>query len=509
MLVILFLEAGPENRVLHSGSDLAGHLLRCADPLGSPSGRGQGAGGHTIAHGGVIEAACGGSGYDTLNGGFADPDDSFGRDGDDVISGFAGDDLVIASCGHDTVHGDEGSDALSFAWLDDDLTIDLSAGTATFRSSGSKQGVMPDGTPFGGAWVGSNAVTFDGIENLVGGHGRLAGTGGDNVIGGRQGDDTVTGNGGTDTAVFDIASTAARVYRLAGDAIDSLHVERADGHDHLIGIDRLQFTDLVVDASAIPEPATNRGLFGTVVHDAQSTGARVYALYDGLLGRAPDALGLEHWADQLDHDGAVDEIGQLLSSPEGQARAGALDNAAFVEQLYGSTPHRGSDPDGLAQWTAALDGGAARIDVADGFVFSPEHLGSLQPLFEAGIYVPDAQAADVARLYYTMLGRAPDATGLRHWTDAADHGGSLQTLAEAFLAAPGSVAHHGSPGNADYVDALYVNALGRHAEDVGLRHWTQLLDTGTSRADLAVELTASQEAHDAHLNQIETGWVLT
>nr|WP_236960419.1 DUF4214 domain-containing protein [Methylobacterium durans] len=62
--------------------------------------------------------------------------------------------------------------------------------------------------------------------------------------------------------------------------------------------------------------------------------------------------------------------------------------------------------------------------------------------------------------------------------------------------------------NADYVDALYVNALGRHAETDGQEYWTGQLNGGTSRADLAVLLSDSAESRSFHLGEIEQGWLL-
>ena len=62
--------------------------------------------------------------------------------------------------------------------------------------------------------------------------------------------------------------------------------------------------------------------------------------------------------------------------------------------------------------------------------------------------------------------------------------------------------------DSDYVDALYVNAVGRHADSGGEAYWTDLLNHGTSRADLATLLAQSTEAHSVHYGQIEGGWHL-
>ena len=47
--------------------------------------------------------------------------------------------------------------------------------------------------------------------------------------------------------------------------------------------------------------------------------------------------------------------------------------------------------------------------------------------------------------------------------------------------------------NAGYVEALYQDLLGRAAEPAGLDYWTNRLDNGASRNDLAIEIASSNE----------------
>ncbi|MGH1571390.1 DUF4214 domain-containing protein [Methylobacterium sp. P31] len=255
--------------------------------------------------------------------------------------------------------------------------------------------------------------------------------------------------------------------------------------------------------------STNASLFGTVTADPHSAGGEVYALFEGILGRAPDASGLEYYANQIAHGVAPASLAaNFLASPEGQARLGAADNTAFIQQLYQNTLHRAADASGLQYHLDELAHGASRVQVADNFVFSPEFTNTVQQAISSGLFVPDANASEVARLYYTMLGRAPDANGLAYWTDKLAHGGSASDLAQGFLNSPENQTTYGKLSNSAYVDALYVNALGRHAESDGLSYWTSHLDQGESRADLAVQLSQSPEAQSFHLAQIEQGWHL-
>ena len=109
---------------------------------------------------------------------------------------------------------------------------------------------------------------------------------------------------------------------------------------------------------------------------------------------------------------------------------------------------------------------------------------------------------------FVAVVRVPDADGLRYWTSQVEHGGTLTGVAQAFLGTPENQTKYGAMANADYVDALYVNALGRHADSGGQAYWAGQLDHGTSRADLATLLAQSTEAQSVHLGQIEQGWHL-
>ena len=112
----------------------------------------------------------------------------------------------------------------------------------------------------------------------------------------------------------------------------------------------------------------------------------------------------------------------ILASPEGQARQGALDNAGFVTQVYQAALARAPDMAGLANWVGQLAGGTAtRAGVAVGISESVEsQLRGGTNLNATETFVPDEQAASVARLYDTAFDRAPDAAGLAHWIVALE-----------------------------------------------------------------------------------------
>ncbi len=95
--------------------------------------------------------------------------------------------------------------------------------------------------------------------------------------------------------------------------------------------------------------------------------------------------------------------------------------------------NRPADAPGLQGWMDALQNGMDRATVLVGFAFSPENVAGMQSNFDAGIFTADPHALDVARLYYGLLGRAPDAGGLDSFAQANAHGTSLEAIAQAML----------------------------------------------------------------------------
>ena len=254
----------------------------------------------------------------------------------------------------------------------------------------------------------------------------------------------------------------------------------------------------------------NQPLFGVVAHDVSCVAGQVYALYEGLLGRGPDALGGQGWASVLEHGASLEVVTQgFLNAAETQINLNATDNADFVAQLYQTVLGRAADAAGQLSWTQALEGGVSRAAVANGFVFSAEHVGQLQSALSTGVFVADSEASAVARLYYGLLDRAPDAGGLQNFTNAVHSGTSLADVAQSILSsAEYASLHPGLQTDQQYLDNLYAHGLGRTADTVGGHSWLTALHDGSSRANVAVGFATSTEAQQHFVSQVEAGWHL-
>jgi hypothetical protein len=99
----------------------------------------------------------------------------------------------------------------------------------------------------------------------------------------------------------------------------------------------------------------------------------------------------------------------------------------------------------------------------------------------------------VARLYDTLFDRAPDSEGLAFWAGALRGGTALGAVADGFVASPETQGRYGGLGAADFVDALYRNALDREADVAGRDFWTGALQRGSDRGDVVQAISEAPE----------------
>lgn len=185
-------------------------------------------------------------------------------------------------------------------------------------------------------------------QSLIGGVGSdfLTGAGMNDRLEGRGGDDFLEGGGGVDTAVFsggqsrytlDISANGTRVTDRSGQ----------DGTDTLSGIEFLDFSGAPFDLNAVGGIA---GLSG----DQLESFVEFYVAY---FNRAPDAVGLAFWGTAFANGLSLEAIAaQFMQQPEAQAAYGGnMSNMDFVSAIYSNVLGRAPDAAGLQFWSAALD----------------------------------------------------------------------------------------------------------------------------------------------------------
>jgi hypothetical protein len=131
-------------------------------------------------------------------------------------------------------------------------------------------------------------------------------------------------------------------------------------------------------------------------------------------------------------------------------------------------------PDGNMVWT----GPVARIVFANGHI----------------AFSGASPAAEVVRVYATILGRSPDEAGLVNWVDHMAHGMSMAAVAESFFGSTEFITRFGGLTNEALVVNLYRETLGRLPDASGLTHQVAAINGGLSRAQMIANFVQSPEA---------------
>jgi hypothetical protein len=194
----------------------------------------------------------------------------------------------------------------------------------------------------------------------------------------------------------------------------------------------------------------------------------VTALYRQVLRREPDAGGLAHWVQFLNHGGTREAV--VRGFWESAEHRGLQ-----VDQLYATYLHHPADAQSRVLWVNQLRAGLSEADVTQAILLSPE--------YAAAHATP---AAFVAGLYGDVLGRAGDAGGTARWVAQLSGGGNRADVARAFLASP--------EAQRRAVDAYYQDFLHRPADAGGEAAWlSALAKRRLSTGQVAEALLASEE----------------
>lgn len=293
---------------------------------------------------------------------------------------------------------------------------------------------------------------LDGIFGFAGDD-RILGLESNDIIGGGLGNDTAVGGPGADILsggsnddvliggsvppVEELGQTSgAQVFRVFGATLD--RIPDSLGYDNWSGqleSGAMVLTQVITGFVASPEFQATYG--------ALDDEAFVTLLYNNVLDRDPDAGGLANWLSQLASGTTREEVVRGFSqSPEYIAQTNdpasayvlagiAAPFADDVYRLYEATLDREPDVVGLTNWSTERGMGTSYLDVASGFVNSPE--------FQATYGALDDEAF-VTLLYNNVLDRDPDATGLANWLQLLSEGASREEVVEGFAQSPEFVA---------------------------------------------------------------------
>ena len=316
----------------------------------------------------------------------------------------------------------------------------------------------------------------DGNDTLRGGEGndKLEGENGDDLVVGGRGDDYASGGAGTDT--FLTGALRKQVQVDAGGWTANL--SGPEGRDKLYDFERVAFAD------------------GTLHLDPAGAAGQVWRLYGAALGRPAETTGLSAWVGALDAGAAslAAAANGFVGSAEFALRYGALDDAGFATRLYLNVLGRAPDAAGLEHWTSKLAGGTSRAEILLGFSESAEFRDKTHSATANKLWTVDPEAMDVLRCYMAILDRAPDAGGLASWIAVRENGLTNAGMVDAFIGSAEFQTRFGALSDADFVARMYLAALDRPADAAGHAAWTATLDSGAiARRDVVQGFAYSDE----------------
>lgn len=383
-----------------------------------------------------------------------------GDDGRDLLIGGAGDDVLQGGAGNDELIGEAGADRLEGGDGDDELI----GGIPLYATPGLNFPLNP---------AGLRDLDPAGNDSLLGeaGNDLLLGGNGANVLDGGAGSDQVK-------AIPDPGQTILTNDRLAGANIDRLSGVES------VTLGEETFSSTADSAVAIDASAFTLGpvtLLGSPADDTLIGGAGA----DLLDGRAGNDLIFASDTDSVVASAGNDTVVRSAAPPVTQPQPNLPPDVVFVEHLYGDLLGRGSDPGGLAFWTARLAAGEQRQNLISDFLQSPER-----------------QARVIDGFYRSWLRRPASPDEVQAWLATRRVGATLEQIEAAVLGSDEYVSTVAS-GKADgFLAALYSDLLGRPIDESGALGFGNLLATGASRTQVAELILDSQEYHARIVQQL-------
>jgi hypothetical protein len=337
-----------------------------------------------------------------------------------------------------------GANSFDFSACTSKVSIDLSAGGFSETAPGLNNVSIAYNVTIRAVIAGSggSVIHANDVGNTITG-----GNGADEIYEG-AGSDAIDGGNGSDTVVLGKSFAS---YQLSRDAA-GLSV-LGDGSDRLTGIEFLRFSDQTVSVSDIA--IANPPMQGTSANDTL----------------------IAHGGNEI------------------------IDGGAGTDTLVVGGPR--------ASFTIGVDGSAfSLVDLAGGGG-GTDTLLNMERISFSDISV----ALDISgvggkayRLYQATFDRTPDKGGLGFWISFMDKGMDLTTVAQYFIDAPEfKQLYGGAQNDAQFITALYHNALHRDPEAAGLAWYLDALQHGVSKAQILTGFSESPENQAQVIGQIQYG----
>lgn len=160
-------------------------------------------------------------------------------------------------------------------------------------------------------------------------------------------------------------------------------------------------------------------------------------------------------------------------------------NRAFVQRAYADLLEREPEPGASHGWSDYLDRGGSRLTLARTIVYSTEYRTLL-----------------VRNLYAALLQRQADPGGLYAWVSFMNAGGTTEQVEEQILGSDEYFVRRGGGSNRGFLQAAYLDVLGRPPDPGGEGWFLAVLAAGRSRVQVAGDLVNSGEGRSVRVRRL-------
>ena len=195
---------------------------------------------------------------------------------------------------------------------------------------------------------------------------------------------------------------------------------------------------------------------------AAPTNTAIRDMYQQVLGRAPDASGLQYFADRFGTSIDPTELGIFQSMAAEEIAANAARNAAAQQAAAANT---------TTNTTAATTAGTGATTTAAGTT-----AGTGAATTAAGMSIADA--------YQRVLGRAPSASEIAYWT--SQFGASVDPTELSTFSVAAQPERAAAPTTNNAIRQMYLSVLGREPDASGLQYFSDRFGTDVDANELGI-----------------------
>jgi len=194
-----------------------------------------------------------------------------------------------------------------------------------------------------------------------------------------------------------------------------------------------------------------------IVHSTESNADVITLDYARFLNRAPDTAGFNFLFTQM-RNGVAPEVieAEFVSSPEYIRNHGGV-GGGWIFGVYHDLLGRLPSNSEVTFWNDELALGESTTQIGLAFSTSVER-----------------DAIVVSNMYFTMLGRAPDAAGLNFFVSALRSGSNRAAVESTILGSTEYFVDHGI-NDTNFVIAAYQDVLLRTPSNIEVNFWVQEL----------------------------------